>query len=357
MTDAAPETSRPSSAIPWWVLFLIAVAAALGLGYAIGPKFYHDLDYWKTFLWGRGVVLMFALVILVAILHARAGGNYYIRRIPGLTAIDETVGRATEMGRPITFSLGLGQLDIISLQALAICVHVIRLAIKFGTRVITTMRNATLYAVADEAINEAYTAAGRPESFNRDDVRFLSDRQFAYASAVVGIIVRERAASNYMFGQFYAEALILAEAGNMVGAIQVAGTPTITQIPFFIASCDYTIIGDEYYAATAYLTREPVLSGSVVGQDRAKMIFLGLVVSGIVAFSVLTLHGIGRWIALGVAALAALLITYFAPKEPGRWVFLAVAAAILIGLALAPTDPTHAQALAKTLASLFRDAK
>src|SRR5262249_41011382 len=147
-------------------------------------------------------------------LRARRGGPAFIRRIPGLTAIDETVGRATEMNRPITFSLGLGGLEIVTLQALAIALHVIRMAIRFGTRVILTMRDSVLYAVADEAVNEAYIAAGRPESFNRDDVRFLTDRQFAYSSAMVGIISRERVASNYMFGIFYAEALLMAEAAN-----------------------------------------------------------------------------------------------------------------------------------------------
>jgi hypothetical protein len=106
---------------------------------------------------------------------------------------------------------------------------------------------------------------------------------------MMGTIIRERAASNYMFGQFYAESLILAEAGNQVGAIQVAGTPAITQIPFFVATCDYTIIGDEYYAATAYLTRDPVLSGSLLGQDRGKMLILGTALLGILVASVLTL--------------------------------------------------------------------
>ncbi len=263
--------------------------ALLGFAYLRGPAYFQDLNYLKTYVFGRGVVLLLGTMILAAILHARSGGPTFIRRIPGLTAIDETVGRATEMGRPITFSLGIGQLDVLTLQALAVALHVVRLAIRFGTRVILMMRNPTLYAVADEAVNEAYTAAGRPESFNREDVRFLSNQQFAYASAMVGIISRERSASNYMFGQFAAEALIVAEAANQVGAVQVAGTPTTTQIPFFIAACDYTIIGDEYYAATAYLTREPVLSGSLVGQDRAKMLFLATAILGVIAVTVLTL--------------------------------------------------------------------
>jgi uncharacterized protein DUF6754 len=288
----APVPERPrETSFPWWpvaigVILLLAVVA-----YQFGPGYFKQSDYWKTFVTGRAVVLLFTLLILGAILHARRGGTLFIRRIPGLTAIDETVGRATEMGRPITFSLGLGGLDIITLQALAIALHVVRMAIRFGTRVILTMADSTLYAVADEAVNEAYTAAGRPESFRREDVRFLSDRQFTYAAAMVGTIYREQAASNYMFGTFYAESLILAEAGNQVGAIQVAGTPSTTQIPFFVAACDYTIIGDEYYAATAYLTREPVLSGSLVGQDRAKMLLLGFIVLAILGVTIATLLG------------------------------------------------------------------
>jgi hypothetical protein len=289
MTFPSQRRKPPVVGIGLLVLLLI-----LGLGALTSPSRFGSGEYWRTYLVGRILVFLFALVILAAIMRARGGASPFIRRIPGLTAIDETVGRATEMARPISFSLGLGGLDIVTLQALAIAMHVIRLAIRFGTRVILTMADPTLYAVADEAVSEAYTAAGRPEGFNRGDVRFLSDRQFAYASSMVGLIHREQVASNYMFGTFFAESLILAEAGNQVGAIQVAGTPSITQLPFFIAACDYTIIGDEYYAATAYLTREPVLSGSLVGQDRAKMALLAIILLGVILVTIAELTG-GTW--------------------------------------------------------------
>lgn len=65
-----------------------------------------------------------------------------------------------------------------------------------------------------------------------------------------------------------------------MGAIQIAGTPATTQIPFFIAACDYVIIGDEYYAASAYLSREPTQLGSIVGQDIAKGLILALIIAG-----------------------------------------------------------------------------
>jgi hypothetical protein len=255
------------------------------------PDYFLDPSYWKVQAPGRLITLVLAVIILGHILWARRGRRLFIRRIAGLGAIDEAVGRATEMGRPLHFSLGLGSLGIITIQALAIAIHVIRLSIRFRNRVILTMSRPDIYAVAEEAVREAYQTEGRPEAFAPDDVRFLTDRQFAYAAAAVGIINREQVASNFMFGEFFAESLILAEAGNMVGAIQVAGTPTITQIPFFVTACDYVIIGDEYFAGTAYLTRDPVLLGSVVGQDRAKLVAIALIALGILFATVFTVAG------------------------------------------------------------------
>tara|TARA_X000001036_G_C20221938_1_gene620172 strand:- start:312 stop:629 length:318 start_codon:yes stop_codon:yes gene_type:complete len=82
-------------------------------------------------------------------------------------------------------------------------------------------------------------------------------------------------------GKFYAESLILAETGNSIGAIQIAGTASPTQIPFFVTSCDYTLIGEEFFAASAYLSEKPELVGGVKGQDMIKLIIISLIVGGV----------------------------------------------------------------------------
>ena len=233
----------------------------------------------------RIVLLVFSAIIVAAVLSAQRGRTLFIRRIPGLTAIDEAVGRATEMGRPILTSLGIGSLDIITLQALAIVSSVAQTAARYGNRVLLPVADPVVLPVAEDAVREAYTAAGRAEAFHPEDVSFLSERQFAYAAGVAGMINREKPASLFLFGSFAAEALIIAENGNRIGAIQVAGTPSTTQIPFFIAACDYVIIGDEFYAATAYLTRQPTLLGSLVGQDIVKGVLLVLIVLGVLLLS------------------------------------------------------------------------
>ncbi len=80
--------------------------------------------------------------------------------------------------------------------------------------------------------------------------------------------------------------------GSRSGAIQIAGTTETNQIPFFIAACDYVIIGDEFYAASAYLSREPTLLGSIVGQDYCKLLLLGIILIGVTCISLLqVIHG------------------------------------------------------------------
>ena len=227
--------------------------------------------------------------ILYKIFSARLGKALYIRKIPGLNAIDEAVGRAAEMGRPTVFTPGLSGLSLPTLQALSILKHITRIAAKYRTRVIVPTADSVVYTVAEEICKDAYTAQGVPEQFNSEDIRYLSDDQFAYASGVVGILNREKVASNFMFGYFYAEALILAESGHQVGAIQIAGTPSITQIPFFITAADYTIIGDEFYAASAYLSREPTLLGSLVGQDYAKALIVFIILAGVITATLIGL--------------------------------------------------------------------
>jgi len=53
-------------------------------------------------------------------------------------------------------------------------------------------------------------------------------------------------------------------------------------LPFFVAACDYTLIGEELFAASAYLSHEPRLLGSLKGQDLGKMVIILALIAGFV---------------------------------------------------------------------------
>ena len=170
--------------------------------------------------------------------------------------------------------------DVATIAALNILSEVAKKTASFGTPLIVPNRDPIVYTVAREMVKEAYTTVGRPDAFSQDMVFFLTDQQFAFAAAVDGIMIREKPATNFLMGMFWAESLIMAETGASTGAIQIAGTDSLSQLPFFITACDYTLIGEELYAASAYISREPLLLGSVLGQDLIKAVILVTIVVG-----------------------------------------------------------------------------
>jgi hypothetical protein len=245
------------------------------------------MNYRDTAWIGVAVTLVVVAFILYNIWRAHGvKEGLFIRRIPGLNAIEDAIGRATEMGRPIFMVPGIGALNAISVQAISIFGHVTKTAAQFSTPIKLCCADAAVYTVAQEVIRDVYTTQGLGDRFDSNSVQFVSDRQFAFAAGVSGMILREKAAATFLLGEFYAESLIFAETANSIGAIQVAGSTQQTQTPFFIAACDYVLIGDEFYAASAYLRREPVLLGSLVGQDWGKMLIVAFVVGGALLNSV-----------------------------------------------------------------------
>ena len=207
----------------------------------------------------------------------------FVRKIAGLDALDEAIGRATEMGKSLLYVPGIGYIEEVgTIASMNILNRVARKVAEYGTPLIVPNRDPIVLMVARQVVKEGYSTAGRPDAYDDNNVFFVTTSQFGYAAAVDGIMLRQRPATNLFMGCFYAESLILAETGNMTGAIQIAGTDKVHQLPFFVTSCDYTLLGEELYAASAYLSREPGLLGAIKAQDYSKIILLIFIITGVV---------------------------------------------------------------------------
>jgi outer membrane protein assembly factor BamB len=215
------------------------------------------------------------------IYHASKGKEMFVRKIAGLQAIDEAVGRSTEMGKPVLYITGLADVDDIqTLASLSILGHIAQKTAEYDTPLVVPCCRSVVMSTAQEVVKESYLKAGRPDTYRSENIHYLTDDQFGYVAGVDGIMVREKPAANFYMGKFYAESLILAETGHSTGAIQIAGTAEAAQLPFFVAACDYTLIGEELFAASAYLSKDPQQIGSLKGQDMAKAIILAVVAAG-----------------------------------------------------------------------------
>ena len=223
--------------------------------------------------WFMIITLVIILVIIAFVWYAKRGGKIKVRPIAGLEAVTEAVGRATEMGKPVLFVPGI--LDINDIQTVAgitVLANVARTAAEYDAELKVPTARSLVMTAGRETVEAAYLGAGRPDAYNEDNIYYLTDEQFGYTAGVQGVMVRERPAACFYMGAFYAESLILAETANSIGAIQVAGTAMPSQLPFFVAACDYTLIGEEFFAASAYLSHDPEQLGSLKGQDVGKVI-------------------------------------------------------------------------------------
>lgn len=246
----------------------------------------------------EGRVITFAITIglIIAIIvfaeRAKRGKIPKIRSMPPLDAVDEAVARAAEMGKPVHFTTGYGggglatEFGIFHLAGLTILGRVAELTAKYDVPLYGSFCHPELVPIAEDIVKTSYIKEGKPEAVKPEMAQLIGGQQFPYAMGVMGILMSKRPAANVMVGNFWAESLLIAETGNFVGALQVAGGADITAVPMLVAACDHVLMFEELFAAKAYLTKEPTLAGSLVSQDVFKVIALVLGVIGI-AFATL----------------------------------------------------------------------
>jgi len=195
-----------------------------------------------------GLLCLAAIMAAVAyyIKRAEGGTSPKLRRIPGIDAIDEAIGRAVEMGRPVFCSHGIANLRGATsgpqtLAGLSVLSYVAKRSVDVGAELIVPVRVPEVWPIAAEIVETEYKLAGKADEFNSDSIVFLSPNQFGYA-------------------------------------MQIAGTANTSQIPFFLVATDYCLIGEEIYSAGAYLTNDAPLMASLAGQDVGRIIavLLGL---------------------------------------------------------------------------------
>ena len=227
------------------------------------------------------VIAIFLMLILYYISRAERGRTWTFRTIAGLNAIEEAIGRSTEMGKGVLYVPGVQDIDDIqTIASMILLSKVAKMSAKYETDLLVPTNSPGVYTVAEEVVKSAYADVGRADAYRSDQVRYVTSEQFAYVAAVNGLMLRERPAANLLLGAFFAESLLLAETGHAIGAIQIAGTANVHQMPFFVVACDYTLIGEEYFAASALLSNDARLLGSLKSSDTIKVLLIAAIALG-----------------------------------------------------------------------------
>jgi len=237
---------------------------------------------------GRALGLVVLVIIVSAILwfmmRAYSGKLPKLRRLPAVDIIDEIIGRCVEMGRPAWYLMDNVRMDTPSVlaptvAAFQILAYVARSAARLGAKFFVPVTQGVAYTIANDIVEEAYRAEGKPEDFDPfGTVMYLpegADRMY-----ILNNMWSQQIAGAFLLGSWYHKAIIYTENAARVGAVMLGGTDTTHNIPFLVAVCDYSIIGEELYALGAYLSQDPTQSASLAGQDIGKFIAIIMMLLG-----------------------------------------------------------------------------
>ena len=244
------------------ILLVVAVASEVA---------WFDQSKLSTFI----IALVSIIIVLYTTYHKKSRDKYQVRRIAGLSAIDDAVGRATEMARPLLFTPGWGG-DIqrpTTIASMNILANVSAKTAQYGCSLIYPTHDPVIQAVAQEVVREGYARAGFPDRYRAEDIAYVTSSQFGYAAAVDGMIARLKP--------------------NSVGAIQIAGTDSTIQLSFFIVACDYTLIGEELFAASGYLSGDKSILASVRAQDMLKVLIAVFIIVAVIWSTISAVSGGG----------------------------------------------------------------
>ena len=237
--------------------------------------------------YGRAVGLILILgIFILGIYYMRQKKLPYIRRVAAIDAIDEAVGRSTEMGKPVLCSYGRGGFAYSVIAAMSVLGHVARIAAETDTRLLVpTGGSHTGYLTRELAVDivrSQYQMAGKPEMFNMDDMPFLSGEQYSFTAGYIGMLVRERPGAVIMTGGHSSEAMNIAEMANLVGALTITSGTYVSNMAALACASDYIMLVDEQPAAGAYLSKDIEQLATIRVIDIYKVLSLVFVVVGLI---------------------------------------------------------------------------
>ena len=201
------------------------------------------------------------------------GWDVAIRSIESYQALREQGAKAVETGRAVHLSLGradlAGQSNPSGIAALETLDYLAEGGARSETAPLATVGDGALYLAALDSMRAAHRRTGRLRVFSTETAQFIAGRDFAmsYAAGVSDVVNRGHLGSNLLVGRFGSELAIITEAGERNRLEQVVGSDDPLPMAIGIAATDKVLIGEEFFAAGAYLRQEPASLASLHLQD------------------------------------------------------------------------------------------
>lgn len=230
-----------------------------------------------------GLLILAAILLLAfTFLRRRAPGSFRI--INAYKRLNRAVGLAVEDGTRLHISLGRGNLFTArggsALAGLAMLRRLSERTSVSDRPPIATAGEASLAILSQDTLRSGYRAAGAEEQYRFTTGRLTGLTPFSYAAGAVSTIHDENVSTNIVLGDLGAEAALLAEASDRENANLIAASDNLSAQSVFYASAQEPLIGEELFAAGAYVGAGASHEASLNVQDILRWLIIVFIVAG-----------------------------------------------------------------------------
>lgn len=234
-------------------------------------------------------LLIFTAGLLLGVTFLRRRFPGAFRRIDAYERLNKSVGLAVENGTRLHISLGRGNLfttrGASALAGLAMLRKLSERTSLSDRPPIVTTGDASLAILSQDTLQSGYRAAGAEEQYRFSTGRLTGLTPFSYAVGTVPVTRDENVSTNVFMGDFGAESALLVEAAERENSDLIAASDNISAQSVFYASSQDPLIGEELFAAGAYVGAGAVHEASLTVQDILRwLIIVAIVIGSVLKF-------------------------------------------------------------------------
>jgi hypothetical protein len=231
---------------------------------------------------GLVALLLFAISQVFLITSISTGLRPRFRSIPLFGLLRGQTGRAIESGRELHVSIGTGGISgedvTTTLAGLQIVEYLADEAAASGISPVVTTADATALLLAEDTLRRPYIRQGDLNSYPPLSARLPGLTPVPYAAATMDYLAHENALANVMSGSFGPEIGLIEHESARRDLLKINAAADPRALAVLSTTSDHLLVGEEMFAAKAYLQARPAQLASLRAQDIVRVaIVIGIV--------------------------------------------------------------------------------
>lgn len=230
------------------------------------------------------IIFLVAALLMLVFTFLRRRSSAVFRRIEAYERLNRAIGLAVEGGTRLHVSIGRGNLFTArggsALAALAMLRRLSEQTSLSDQPPIVTSGDASLAILSQDTLQSGFRAAGAEDQYRFTNGRLTGLTPFAFAAGTMPVMRDEEVSANVVIGDIGAEAALLAEAADSEETDLIAASDNLSAQSVLYAASQEPLIGEELFAAGAYLGAGATHDASLQTQDILRWLVILAILGG-----------------------------------------------------------------------------